>query len=59
MRTDCWLGFREDVVAFFSGFSEVIRHLIHTLWHSRIGEIRLFILLGLAGWFSDPFCHAA
>jgi hypothetical protein len=31
MRTDCWLGFREDVVAFFSGFSEVIRHLIHTL----------------------------
>src|ERR1035438_7149143 len=31
----------------------------YTFWHSRIGEIRLFVLLELASGFCNPFCHSA
>lgn len=42
----------------FSGLSGGSCLFILTLWHGRIGEIRPFILLGLAGWFSGPFCYS-
>lgn len=33
--------------------------ITHTFRHGRIGQIRPFVLLWLAGGFSDPFCHTA
>lgn len=40
-------------------FIEVLKDLLcfstHTLWNSRIDEIRLIILCGLGGRFSGPF----
>jgi hypothetical protein len=31
----------------------------HTFRNSRIGEIRLFVMWGLRGWFFEAFCYSA
>jgi hypothetical protein len=38
-------------------FAKSLRACIgtHTLWNSRMGKIRLFVLCEFEGWFSDPF----
>ena len=37
----------------------VLCALTLTFWNSRIGEIRLFVLLRLPGGFFYPFCYSA
>ena len=45
----------ESVVEVWKGLLCFLRY---TFWHSRIGKIRLFVLLELGRAFLEGFCHS-